>query len=42
MRGKVEQYLLADGSIQYKVFLHLDTSRISEVFKEDGSLVCEQ
>lgn len=42
LREKAEQYVLADGSIQYKVFLHMDTSRISVVFKVDGSVVCEQ
>jgi hypothetical protein len=41
-RSKAEQFNLADGSIQYKVFLHLDALKVKVVFKEDGTVVCEE
>lgn len=40
-RSKAEQFTLADGSLQYKVFLHLDTLKVKVVIKEDGTVVCE-
>jgi hypothetical protein len=39
---KSETFVLADGSVQYKVFLNLDKVRTTVVYKEDGTLVCKQ
>jgi hypothetical protein len=42
LRDKAELLTLADGTKQYRVFLHLNQVRLSVVFSEDGTVVCEQ
>jgi hypothetical protein len=39
--GKAEKFMMADGTVQYMVFLKLDQTRKSVRIKEDGTLVCE-
>ncbi len=37
---KAEKYTMADGSLQYVVYLHLARVRISVRLKSDGTLIC--
>jgi hypothetical protein len=42
MREKAEVFTLPGGSKQYKVFLHKDKLRLAVVFRENGTVICEQ
>lgn len=42
LREKAETLTLADNTIQYRVYLYLDSSRLSVILTEDGTVVCEQ
>jgi hypothetical protein len=42
LRKKAEVLTLSDNSKLYKVYLHQDMIRLSVIFKEDGTVVCEQ
>ena len=39
-RQKAEQFILADGTKQYKIFLMSGTERLCVVFDESGTLIC--
>ena len=42
LRRMAEVFMLADGSLQYQVFLHSTTTRMRLVLAADGTVVCEQ
>ncbi|MBK7213881.1 MAG: PepSY-like domain-containing protein [Bacteroidales bacterium] len=42
IRKKVEMLTLESGVIEYRVFLHQETGRLSVIFLADGTVVCEQ
>jgi len=39
---RAEKITLADGSLQYKVFVSLDKVRKAVTFNADGTIVCEK
>ena len=41
-RTKMEKFTLADGSIEYNIFLAMEGSHKSVFLKEDGTFVCEK
>lgn len=41
LRKKAEQLTLADGSVQYRIFMHQEGDRKSVVILADGTLLCE-
>lgn len=42
VKKRSEKFTLADGSIQYKVFMSLDSTRKSVTFNADGTVSCEK
>lgn len=42
LRNKAEMLTLADGSIQYKVYLYLHDTKLKVVFTSDGTVICEE
>lgn len=40
--NRIEQFTLADASIQYKVFMRLDKTHKTVTFNADGTVVCEK
>jgi len=42
VEGLAEKFTLADGSLQYKVYLFLDKVRKTVTLKADGTIVCEK
>ena len=42
VRKRTERFTLADNSIQYRVFLHQDTVKLSVALSATGTVICEQ
>jgi len=42
VKKRAEKYTLADGSLQYKVFMSLNKTRKSVTFNADGTVSCEK
>ena len=40
-RERAEVFLLADGTKQYKIYLHENLLHLTVVFREDGTVICE-